>query len=243
MPAVSYVGTDGQVWRAGRAVTLLWLLCWLVLCGCTSIRALVARPPRVDSVADALATLRDSVDPAERLSAYRFLLDPDHFPEKRIPDDVLQSVADTGLREPEAIERANVVMLLGALDDPRVLDPLLRAADDPDPLVRQAACEQLARWHDERVLEVLIDRLQNDASIDVRLAAARSLGKIPSRRAAQALYAHLADPDVAIRYRAREALANLVGEDHGFDMDQWQSAIEQASFTETRRRGWRRWLF
>lgn len=195
----------------------------------------------MDSVSEALATLRDSPDPAKRLSAYRYLLDPDHFPNGQIPDDVFRTVVETALQEPEAIERTSVVALLGKLDDPRALDPLLRAADDPDPLVRQAACEYLGRWHEDRVVEVLIDRLQNDASIDVRLAAARALGQIPSRRAAQALYAHLADPDVAIRYRVREALAELVGEDYGFDMEQWRGAIEQASFTQPKTRRW--WPF
>ena len=232
-----YVANVRRVWHA----LVLILASVTLVSGCTSVRAMFVRGPRVESVSEGLAVLRDNPDPAHRAAAYRYLLNPKHYPDRRIPGDVLETVVQVGLKEPEAIERVRVVTLLGRIEQDEVLTGLMQAAQDPDPLVRQAACEQLARWPSEPVVELLIERLNSDASIDVRLAAARTLGQIPSRRAAEALFARLGDPDVAVRYRVREALAALVGADYGFDAAQWEEAIQQASFEPAQRRKW--WPF
>lgn len=238
MLAALYANTRRSV--SGRLAAGLFLaLAALALSfasGCTTVKILTARRPVVKSVAQGLSVLRDSNDPAMRVAAYQFLLSPDSYPDRRVPDEILETVAQAWHSEPEPVLRMQALLALGKLEDDRVTRQLLSALADPDPLVRQTACELLGDRRESTAVGPLSERLTGDVSVDVRLAAADALAEIGTREAAEALYRSLADADPAIRLHARELLARLVGADYGSDMTAWQQAVQQASFEAPRKR-------
>lgn len=95
------------------------------------------------------------------------------------------------------------------------------ALADADPSVREAAIEGLWEERDVRLISLLIERLQEDPSHDVRAAAAISLGRFillgelgkirprPHRRAYEALMAACCERDepVEVHRRALEAVS------------------------------------
>lgn len=215
---------------------LLAAVCYAACAGCTSIKILMARRPVVNTVAQGLQVLRESNDPAMRTAAYRFLLNQRNYPDKHVPDDIVETVGAAWKTEPEAVTRMEALLAIGQLrGDERVRPHLLAGLDDPEPIVRETACELLAEHPTPDVVAALKERLQTDASVDVRLAAADALARIGTREAADALYRSLADADPAVRLHCRELLADLVGQDLGSDMAAWQNAIEQADFVPRRR--------
>ena len=71
--------------------------------------------------------------------------------------------------------REGAASALGALQDPRALDPLLEAlCDDRDASVRRAAAEALGELKDHRALDYLLQGLR-DKDSGVREAAADAI--------------------------------------------------------------------
>jgi HEAT repeat protein len=131
------------------------------------------------------------------------------------------------LREPNENERLRGVEALvrnGKTGDPRAVEALYGALDDPQPRVRSWAAQVLLAVPDEnvrrraavalgmlgdpRAVEVLCGAL-GDPNEKVRLQAVEGLGKIGDPRAVEVLCGALRDPGENVRWQAAEALGKI----------------------------------
>lgn len=76
--------------------------------------------------------------------------------------------------ESDGVVREAAVVALGDSQDPRALDALIAATEDPDPRVAIAAIEQL-RWFDDRLAENAIRRQQDARDPELARAARAAL--------------------------------------------------------------------
>jgi len=83
--------------------------------------------------------------------------------------------------------------------------PLL---NNPDPVVREAAIDSLARLGSREVIEI-VARRTSDVAPGVRAAACRALGRLRAHSAKAPLYDTLHDRDPAVQCAAAEALAKM----------------------------------
>jgi HEAT repeat protein len=77
--------------------------------------------------------------------------------------------------------------------------------------VRIAACKALARQPTAEGFQALGKTVTNDVEVDVRIAAARELGKFKGFEAPQALRPALDDRDPALQLAAMQSLTTLTG--------------------------------
>ena len=64
-----------------------------------------------------------------------------------------------------------------------------------------------------------------DMNSDVRLAAARALGRIKDPAAIAALGNALTDNDPAMQYRATQSLHEITGKDLGINVERWRQYV------------------
>jgi HEAT repeat protein len=107
--------------------------------------------------------------------------------------------AIAALSSPDAPTRAHAAGMLGANQrpgevDPRAIEPLLHALDDPDQNVRDAAAISLINVDDPRKIEPF-SRLLHSQQFELREYAAVGLGHVHDPRAVTALVSTLGDPD------------------------------------------------
>lgn len=103
--------------------------------------------------------------------------------------------------------RYNAAIALGAIKDPRAVEPLIAALKDQDEDVRGQAAGALGEIGDPRAVEPLIAVLAEEGLLVPRLAAG-ALGKI-GLPAVEALFAAMASEDIMIQRRAIEALGMI----------------------------------
>lgn len=105
----------------------------------------------------------------------------------------------------------------------------------PDNSTRWDAVEALAQLsqrgritpeQSERVVATLLDRLVNDSSRDVRIAAARGLGCYPQEPVVEALIQTLREEDFGLVHACESALARLTGVTHDCDAYAWRQWLE-----------------
>ena len=123
-------------------------------------------------------------------------------------DDVDALLAN--IDAPDALTRAACAWALGDADDPRVVDPLIRAGYDSVALVRQWAVRSIAPWVEPRVASMLVDRLQ-DPDAEVRQWAVRSLDRHDADIKTARLIESLADTNAEVREWAVRVLATVDG--------------------------------
>ena len=99
------------------------------------------------------------------------------------------------------------------------------ALQDSDRGVRVAACQAWGDREDVEGVDELRRVLAQDKEVEVRLAAAKSLGAIGGSRAIEALGIALEDRDPAIQYQAVQALRGCTGEDFGNDVNLWRRYV------------------
>ncbi|GAB4505725.1 MAG: hypothetical protein Fur0043_27220 [Anaerolineales bacterium] len=73
--------------------------------------------------------------------------------------------------------REQAALALGNLLDPQALLALLEAMKDPEPEVRIAAVTSVGQYCDPRTFDKIADLLLEDSQLEVRQAAAKTLGK------------------------------------------------------------------
>jgi HEAT repeat protein len=147
--------------------------------------------------------------------------------------------------EQDAIIRIEILRTLGRFHTPTA-DAMLRAGlEDKDIDVKTSVCELLGERGDSNSVQILADTLAQDENLDVRLAAARALGKIKNQAAVQPLGLALDDPDPALQRRAVESLKQVTGRDFGNDVVAWRTFVqggEPAKRPFSLADIWRRWL-
>ena len=129
------------------------------------------------------------------------------------------------LNSTEALTRAASAWALGDIEEPRVVDPLIRAGYDSSALVRQWAVRSLAPWVEPRVATMLVDRLR-DGDAETRQWAVRSLARHDAAVITQPLIDTLADSDDEVREWVVRALAKI-------DEPQVEAALAERMALET----------
>jgi len=105
--------------------------------------------------------------------------------------------------------RLAAVRSLAALGNRVGLRALTDALEDSDPEVRCAAAQALGDLKQTMSGVALAKALQKDVSLDVRVAAAGSLGRTESRAAVEPLVTGLADKEPRVRLACAKALAAM----------------------------------
>ncbi len=111
-----------------------------------------------------------------------------------------------GLGSSEPVTRAASAWALGDIEDPRVVDPLVRAGYDSDAVVRQWAVRSLSGWQTPQVADLYVDRLQ-DSNAEVRQWSARGLYNHDDAVRTQPLIRALEDNDAEVREWAVRVLS------------------------------------
>ncbi|MEE8451667.1 MAG: HEAT repeat domain-containing protein [Thermoguttaceae bacterium] len=127
--------------------------------------------------------------------------------------------------EEDSMIREECVRALGNCFDAGAKGVLHAALDDPDAGVRTAACEAWGNRTDAEAAAILSGALSGDIDLDVRLAAARALGKSKDPAAVTALGEALEDRDPAMQNRAMLSLAKVTGKDFGGDAKRWRQYV------------------
>jgi len=213
----------------------------------SKIKIELPRRVKIKSVADALQAARNQNDPTLRYRAYVYLGDPSRYDNAETIEEIVQVLAAAYKAEQDEQIRIAIIDSLGRLGSTAALPTLTEAARNPSVSIRVAACQALGRLGTVDALPTLDERFSTDSSLDVRLAAAAALANIPSRNAAVVLVQGLTDPDVAIVYRCRRSLQQMLGADYGSDVSAWRDAVRQADFSQVRQNRssirWPLWLF
>ncbi|GEM_PF-2672272 len=192
--------------------------------------------PAVDSVATALGVIRESLDPARRREAFEYLGKPSHTRgDAALRADVCDILALALKADPDPHTRVIIVQALGEIGGADQAPALVAAMGDAEPAVRIAVCRVLGKLKAQDATANLDSLFLTDPELDARLAAAEALGQLPGQQAALALVGGLNDPDVAVRFRCRESLKQMLGQDHGVDLNAWRDEIRHANFDELAR--------
>ena len=113
------------------------------------------------------------------------------------------------VKDPAASVRLAAVRSLGALGNRVGMRALTDALEDSDADIRCAAAEALGDLKQSITGVALAKLLQKDVSLEVRIAAAGSLGRTESRAAIEPLVAGLADKEPRVRAACAKALLSM----------------------------------
>lgn len=137
-----------------------------------------------------------------------------------------RELGQTAISEPILINRVEAVRQLSRLNCPVTWEALQRASLDPEPEVRLAVVQAWQGMSMEQAVPALAAVFESDASVDVRLAAVRSLGNFQGQSSRAALQKALNDADPAIQLRATESLARVTGQSLGPDVRAWAQYLK-----------------
>jgi HEAT repeat protein len=199
-----------RLWAAALLVS-----CALALAGCAQNRgglfASKPEPPppgvvppyeRLEKLQE-LATQASQKTPVERES---------------IAADLAAQIA----REPDPNIREQIVRTLAAYPSTAAQNVLHAAMQDADLNVRVAACESWRQQDPSVAVRELTAALSEGNEHDVRMAAARELGRRKDRQALAPLAETLADPNPALQQRVASSLREISGRDFGPNVEAWR---------------------
>lgn len=127
------------------------------------------------------------------------------------PTPTVRELARTVAEDEDAAVRARATAALAALGGADAISALRTALEDAAAIVRVHAVHALSRAERAAAIPVLSAVLAGDRDPQVRLAAARALGSVPTADARLALEGATRDANPAVRDEARRALARLDG--------------------------------
>jgi HEAT repeat protein len=105
------------------------------------------------------------------------------------------------------------------------------ALSDSAPTVRVAACRALGQIPAPEAQAALLEALNSDTDIDVRLAAADALKNFPNRQTIDGLAVALDDRDPALQYRAMQTLSEVTGQSLGNSVAAWRQYVQGGNVT------------
>jgi hypothetical protein len=104
-----------------------------------------------------------------------------------------------------------------------IRETLNRAMLDPNHNVRADAVRGLKTLKHAGALDDAIERLEVETQSRVRAEIVEYLGAIGGPKSAERLVELVEDPDGTVRYKARQALARIAGQDLGSDRKAWEA--------------------
>jgi hypothetical protein len=129
-------------------------------------------------------------------------------------------------REKAVVMRSEIVRTLSAFPTQQARAAIQLAATDPDPYVRRSACVALSQAPDADSLQILSQTLANDTDTDVKIVAARALGKFRDPEAAKALATLVDDNNPALQQTAMDSLRTVTGKDYGYSASAWRDYMQ-----------------
>lgn len=123
--------------------------------------------------------------------------------------------------EPDPLVRAAIVETLVKFNTPLATQVLVAGLSDADPRVRRKCCHGLGVRGESSAIDALAQAIQQDSEIDVRVAATKALGGMPSPAAIKALATALQDRDPALQFAAMQSVKELSGQDFGGDVQSY----------------------
>jgi len=126
-------------------------------------------------------------------------------------DETAAHVVDWLKEEKSPALRVEFVRTLAAFDSPVAQDALLASMNDEAASVRVVACKALGHKPDAAGFQALSHAVTADNDLDVRLIAARELGKFRGFESPQSLRPALDDRDPALQVAAMRSLEKLDG--------------------------------
>lgn len=146
------------------------------------------------------------------------------------PAEREQIAADLSVRlkdEQSPVMRAELVRTLGELPTSASQSSLLAAMADESPHVRTAACKALGRQPSSEGFAAVSQAVASDTDLDVRIAAAKELGKFREEGAPAALRPALDDNDPALQLAAMQSLQTLTGQtQYGNSVGSWRDYLD-----------------
>jgi hypothetical protein len=182
------------------------------------------------TAASFLKRVRESNDPNVRYYAYAKLASPSCY------EDEAQKMVAVGVlgknlvtdREPRAT-KAVICRTLGVLGKAEARPALLRAANDPDDVVRAEAYRALGKVGRPEEGILLAQKMVADSAGDCRIAAIDGLAELKARdpRILVLLVQGMEDDDPAIRLASLRALKTITGKDLGIETTPWRDFVEK----------------
>jgi len=136
--------------------------------------------------------------------------------------DFTQELAGMMLEEHDPRVRCKILETAAEYDTAMATAICTGGMQDPDEIVRMAACEVWSKRGGDQAVQLLATRFQTDSELDVRLRALRMLGELKDKQAIPVLARALEDSDPAVQYRAVASLKKVSGRDLGNDVNAWR---------------------
>lgn len=133
-----------------------------------------------------------------------------------------KELVSTMLAEHDPRVRARIIGLAAEFNEDAARAICVGGLDDPDAMVRMAACDAWVEIGGSDAVRHLANRYRSDDDIDVRLYALRAIGDLGDDEAVPVLAEALEAADPAVQYRAVAALKDVTGEDLGNDVNVWR---------------------
>ncbi|MEQ8848058.1 HEAT repeat domain-containing protein [Botrimarina sp.] len=164
--------------------------------------------------------------PAERAANVREIADKStgqDTPEQR---ELVEQLVETLASENDPLIRQAALESAAAFRTPLSEKALIAALKDNDPHVRRTGCRLLGDRGAADAVDALAAVAQSDDSFDVRVAAARSLGRVGAPK--ERLLPLLQDPNPAMQLAGVEAMRRTTGRDLGGDVSAYVALAQGA---------------
>jgi hypothetical protein len=134
--------------------------------------------------------------------------------------------------EPDPLVRQAVVETIAEFKTPMAQQVLEAGLDDDAEAVRIACCKELGQRGDAASVAKLGTVLRGDTDMDVRLAAAKALGKFKTPESLKALVAAIDDRDPALQFVGVQSMKSASGKDYGPNVEAWRQVANGGSVPE-----------
>ncbi|MHC4179574.1 MAG: HEAT repeat domain-containing protein [Planctomycetota bacterium] len=201
-------------------------------------------PPSKDEL---LADAVNPDDPDTRREAITELSDS-----SAVNEQAVQDLFDLILRsDSNSFVRAAASTALGKAQNPQYVPTLAKAMTDPAMVVRWDTARALDRVIGKEAVGPLMTAASDDPSLDVRVAATRSLRNYHGPAVVRRLVVLMDDPELPIRREAHNSLKDVFGVDFGPSSEDWAQAhtgeIPPGPTMDDKRREalprWKRWAY